>query len=143
LAVYKQAIYKLVSKSYLKPSTVLSHISPRDKRIQYEAEEKAKIVGFPTAREIRDAKEVAAARLKREEEEAEQVGLKRKSKAPVAYRTSKKKAVEEDDHVVEDTLIVRAAKERYNDGAALVVQAALKVTESAQMSVSEVRSGVP
>jgi DNA-directed RNA polymerase III subunit RPC3 len=75
IAVYAQAIYKLVSASYLKPSTILSHISPRDKRIQYEAEEKVKISGFPTAKELREAKEVAEARLRREEEEAEKVGL--------------------------------------------------------------------
>lgn len=75
IAVYSQALHKLVSSSYLKPSTILSHVSPRDKRIRYENEEKAKIVGFPTAKELREAKEVAEARLKREEEEAEKVGL--------------------------------------------------------------------
>jgi DNA-directed RNA polymerase III subunit RPC3 len=70
-----QAIHKLVSASYLKPSTILSHVSPRDKRIKYEAEEKAKITGFPTAKELREAKEVAEARLRREEEQTENVGL--------------------------------------------------------------------
>jgi DNA-directed RNA polymerase III subunit RPC3 len=74
-AEYAQAIYKLVSASYLKPSTTLSHVSPRDKRIRYETEEKAKITGFPTAKELREAKEVAEARLRREEEQAENVGL--------------------------------------------------------------------
>ena len=54
---------------------MLSHISPRDKRISYEAEEKAKIYGFPTAKELRQAREVAEARLKREEDEAEKVGM--------------------------------------------------------------------
>jgi DNA-directed RNA polymerase III subunit RPC3 len=73
--VYSQAFYKLVMSAYLKPSTVLSHVSPRDKRIKYEGEEKAKISGFPTAKELRQAKETAEARLKREEEEAEKVGL--------------------------------------------------------------------
>lgn len=63
--------------SYLKPSTVLSHVSPRDKRIKYEGEEKAKISGFPTAKELRQAKETAEARLRREEEEAEKVGMVR------------------------------------------------------------------
>lgn len=72
---YNQMLTKLVSASYLKPSTVLSHISPRDKSIQYETEEKRKIVGFPTAKELREAKDVAQARLKREEEAAEEVGL--------------------------------------------------------------------
>jgi hypothetical protein len=65
----------LVTLSYLKPSTLLSHVSPRDKRILYEAEEKAKINGFPTTKELRQAREVALSRLKREEDEAEKVGL--------------------------------------------------------------------
>jgi hypothetical protein len=43
--------------------------------MQYEAEEKRKISGFPTAKELRQAKEVAEARLKREEEKEEQIGL--------------------------------------------------------------------
>lgn len=76
--MYSQAFHKLVEASYLKPSTVLSHQSPRDKRIQYETEEKAKISGFPTAKELKQAKEVAAARLRREEEEAEKVGIVRR-----------------------------------------------------------------
>lgn len=73
--VYTQALHALVTAGYLKPSTILSHLSPRDKRIRYEGEEKAKIVGFPTAKELREAKETAEARLKREEEEAEKVGI--------------------------------------------------------------------
>lgn len=74
-AIYSQAFHRLVEASYLKPSTVLSHQSPRDKRIQYETEEKVKISGFPTAKELRQAKEVAEARLRREEEEAEKIGM--------------------------------------------------------------------
>ena len=73
--MYSQALHKLVTSCYLKPSTVLSHVSPRDRRITYEAEEKAKISGFPTAKELRQAREAAAGRLKREEDEAEKVGL--------------------------------------------------------------------
>ncbi len=73
--VYTQALHKLVTSCYLKPSTVLSHISPRDKRISYEAEEKAKISGFPTAKELRQAREAASGRLKREEDEAEKIGM--------------------------------------------------------------------
>jgi hypothetical protein len=38
-------------------------------------EEKVKISGFPTAKELRQAKEVAEARLRREEEEAETIGM--------------------------------------------------------------------
>lgn len=82
--MYSQAIHKLVSGTYLKPSTILSHVSPRDKRIRYEAEEKAKISGFPTAKQLREAKEIALARLKREEEEAEKVGLVSITLDPVA-----------------------------------------------------------
>ena len=74
-ALISQTLHKLVESAYLKPSTVISHLSPRDKRIRYEAEEKRKISGFPTAKELRQAKEVADARLKREEEEAEQIGM--------------------------------------------------------------------
>jgi hypothetical protein len=73
--VYTQALHKLVTSCYLKPSTVLSHISPRDKHISYEAEEKSKISGFPTAKELREAREAAMGRLKLEEDEAEKVGM--------------------------------------------------------------------
>jgi hypothetical protein len=72
---YSQAIHTLVQASYLKASTVLSHASPKDKRIKYEAEEKAKISGFPTAKQLREAKESAEARLKRERDEAEKIGM--------------------------------------------------------------------
>jgi DNA-directed RNA polymerase III subunit RPC3 len=68
-------MHKLVTGAYLKPSTVLSHVSPKDKRIKYEANVKAKISGFPTAKELKEAKQVAEARLRREEEEAEKAGL--------------------------------------------------------------------
>lgn len=75
-SMYQQALHKLVAGAYLKPSTVLSHISPRDKQIKYEAEERSKLSGIPTTKELREAKELAATRLKREEE-AETVGLVR------------------------------------------------------------------
>ncbi|KAJ7184204.1 RNA polymerase III subunit RPC82-domain-containing protein [Mycena filopes] len=153
--VYSQALHALVTAAYLKPSTILSHVSPRDKRIRYEAEEKQKISGFPTAKELREAKESAAARLKREEEEAEKVGLKRKAKEQKGPR-SKRKVVEEEEVVdptvyfrincerfnvhIRNTLIVNAAKERFNDGAALVLKTTLKVTESKQKNLSDVRT---
>lgn len=74
-AILTQTLHKLVEAEYLQPSTVISHLSPRDKRLRYEAEEKRKISGFPTAKELHEAKEVAGARLKREEEEARQIGM--------------------------------------------------------------------
>ncbi|KAG2045815.1 hypothetical protein BDR06DRAFT_1000799 [Suillus hirtellus] len=82
-------LYKLIFSAYIKPSTLLSHHSPRDKRIKYEAEEKIKIAGSPTAKELREVQETAEARLKREEEEAESVGLKRKPEDLISHRSSK------------------------------------------------------
>ena len=43
--------------------------------MHYETEERRKITGFPTAKELRQAKDVAEARFKREEEEEEQIGM--------------------------------------------------------------------
>ena len=60
---------------YLKPSTVLSHESLRDRLMQYETEERRKISGFPTAKELRQAKEIAVTRLRSEQEKEEQIGL--------------------------------------------------------------------
>ncbi|KAJ4488399.1 RNA polymerase III subunit RPC82 helix-turn-helix domain-containing protein [Lentinula aciculospora] len=157
--VYSQALQKLVSLRYLKPSTISSHVSPRDKRIQYEAEEKAKISGFPTSKQLREAKETVNVRLKTEEEETEKIGLKRKAKSHLPS-TKKRKATstrEEDDMVVDETvyfrvnfdkfnihtrnaLIEKAVQDRYNPGAALVVHAILKITEESQSSVAESRS---
>ncbi|KAF9567636.1 hypothetical protein CPC08DRAFT_626706 [Agrocybe pediades] len=154
---YKQTVHKLVSSLYLKPSTILSHLSPRDKTIQYEAEEKRKIVGFPTAKELREAKEVAQARLKREEEEAEQVGLKRKAKDQPESRSSNKRKVSEDEDVVDDTvhfrvnyerfnvhirnaIIEKAVKDRFNTGASIVMKAILKSTEKSRIDLTECRS---
>ncbi|KAH7877894.1 RNA polymerase III subunit RPC82 helix-turn-helix domain-containing protein [Lentinula edodes] len=157
--VYSQALHKLVLLHYLKPSVVSSHISPRDKRIQYEAEEKAKISGFPTSKQLREAKETVDARLRTDEEEVWKIGLKRKAKSQLPS-TKKRKVTstkEEDDMVVDETvyfrvnfdkfnihtrnaLIEKAAKERYNSGAALVVHAILKITEESQHSVADCRS---
>ncbi|KAF9484716.1 hypothetical protein BDN70DRAFT_825237 [Pholiota conissans] len=152
---YTQMLMKLVSGSYLKPSTILSHLSPRDKIIQYEAEEKHKIVGFPTAKELREAKEVAQARLKREEEEAEQVGLKRKAKDQSGSKTSRRKTAEDvviNDAVyfkvnyerfgihIRNAVIETAARDKFNEGAAIVMRAAMKATEITQLTLSESRS---
>ncbi|KAI9446641.1 hypothetical protein H4582DRAFT_1907274 [Lactarius indigo] len=153
-AACAQALHGLVTSSYLKPSTILSHISPQDKRILYEAEEKAKIAGFPTAKELRQAREVAIDRLKREEEEAEKVGLK--SKGHVSSRPSKRVKVSDENAVDDDVyfrvnyakfnthirnkLIEAAARERFNDGAASVLKATLKATESNQKTITDIRS---
>lgn len=65
----REALYKLVSEGYLRPSTASSHTSPREKLIQYEAEEVGKQSGFLTAKELRQAQETARARVNREEHE--------------------------------------------------------------------------
>ncbi|KAL4065333.1 RNA polymerase III subunit RPC82-domain-containing protein [Scleroderma yunnanense] len=152
--VYSQSLYKLVSEAYMKPSTVLSHRSPRDKRLKYEADEMAKLGGLPTARELREAKETANVRLKREEEEAEKVGLKCKPKDQLSHRSSKKRVIEDvvDDDVyfrvnfekfdvhVRNKLIETAVEERFNRCTAHVMRATLKATETKQKSLSEARS---
>ena len=66
---YKETLYKLVSEGYLRPSTVSSHTSPREELIQYEVEEVGKKTSFLTAEELRQAKEAARARVRREEQE--------------------------------------------------------------------------
>ncbi|KAI0340517.1 hypothetical protein BDW22DRAFT_1359908 [Trametopsis cervina] len=154
-AMYAQALHNLVENSYIKPSTILAHVSPRDTRIRYEAEEKAKISGFPTAKQLKEAKEVASARIRREEDEAEKIGMKRKAKDQQSGRSGKRKAVEED--VVDDTVFFRvncerfnvhirngiienAVRERYNDHAALIVRATLEATAAKQLKLSDIRS---
>jgi hypothetical protein len=69
LLEYKEVLYRLVSEGYFRPSSALSHISPREKLIQYEVEEVGKKTGFLTAKELRQAKEAAWARVQREEQE--------------------------------------------------------------------------
>ena len=44
---------------------------------------------------------------------------------------------------IRNKIIVNAARERFNDGAALVVQAALKATEDKSKTVKDPRSGLP
>lgn len=70
-------LYQLVSEGYLRSSTELSHISPREKLIQYEVEEVGKKTGFLTAKELRQAKIAAWTRRRREEQEevTEKTGL--------------------------------------------------------------------
>ncbi|CAL1704246.1 unnamed protein product [Somion occarium] len=153
--LYSQALHKLVETHYLKPSTILSHISPRDKRIRYETEEKARISGFPTAKQVREAKEIAEVRLKREEEEAEKVGMKRKAKDQLAGKSSKRKALDEDvvdddvyfrvncekfNILIRNQIIEEAAKERFNHQAGTVIRAILKATEPKQLHLADVRS---
>ncbi|KAK2467069.1 hypothetical protein APHAL10511_001327 [Amanita phalloides] len=154
-AVYQQALHKLVAGSYLKPSTVLSHISTREKRIKYEVEERSRISGIPTAKQLREAKELVGIRLKREDEAAEKISMKRKAQDQPDHRPSKRKPQEYeqvDEHLhfrlnyekyqvhIRNALIVKAVKERFNDCAARVMEALLKVTEANQKRLADIRT---
>ncbi|KAG1893555.1 uncharacterized protein F5891DRAFT_1258586 [Suillus fuscotomentosus] len=109
-----KTLYKPIFSAYIKPSTLLLHHSPRDKRIKYEAEEKTKIA------------ETAEARLKREEEEAESVGLKRKPEDLISHRSSKDDVYfrvnfDKFNTHIRNKLIEMAVGERFNQNAALVI----------------------
>jgi hypothetical protein len=75
--VYSQAINKLVTGAYLKPSTVLSHISKTDRLLRLEANLRKSHKGIPTAKDIVQWKIQADAQVKRENDEAEKVGMVR------------------------------------------------------------------
>ncbi|KAL1683541.1 RNA polymerase III subunit RPC82-domain-containing protein [Schizophyllum commune] len=157
-SLHRQTLHKLVTLAYLKPSTPKRHLSPRDKAIKYELEEKAKIAGFPTAKELREAKEAAVARLRREEEEDAACGLKRKARDQPGYRPAKIRKREDEEEMevndevyfrvnfdkfnthIRNQLIEKAARERFNEGAAAVMRAVLKATESTQTGLTEERS---
>ncbi|KAI5835641.1 hypothetical protein K523DRAFT_368174 [Schizophyllum commune Tattone D] len=157
-SLHRQTLHKLVTLAYLKPSTPKRHLSPRDKAIKYELEEKAKIAGFPTAKELREAKEAAVARLRREEEEDAACGLKRKARDQPGYRPAKIRKREDEEEMevndevyfrvnfdkfnthIRNQLIEKAARERFNEGAAAVMRAVLKATESTQSGLTEERS---
>ncbi|KIY67670.1 hypothetical protein CYLTODRAFT_422316 [Cylindrobasidium torrendii FP15055 ss-10] len=135
---YNKALTQLVKLRYLKPATALGHQSPRDKLIKYEAAERAKISGLPTTKQLREAKEVAYAMWKREEAAAESEGLTVKGRVnETAYFRIN---AERFNIHIRNTLIERAARQRYNEGAAAVVRAALKVTEQQQLSLAEART---
>ncbi|KZV69059.1 hypothetical protein PENSPDRAFT_652745 [Peniophora sp. CONT] len=154
---YAQALHKLVSAAYLKPATLLSHKSPRDKIIEYEKEEKAKLMGIPAAKELRQARELAELRFRREEEAAERIGMKRKATDVGGKASKRSKHSDEPVDVVDDDvyfrvnhdkfnvhirnkIIVNAARERFNDGAAQVMQAALKAIQDKSRTVKDPRS---
>ena len=74
-SVYLQAIHALVSGAYLKPSTVLSHISKTDRLLRLEANLRKNHKGIPTTKNIVEWKVEADAKVKRENEEAEKIGM--------------------------------------------------------------------
>lgn len=66
---------RLVTGVYLKPATVLSHISRTDRLLRLEARLRREHKGIPTAKDVIGWKVEAEARVKREDEEAEKVGM--------------------------------------------------------------------
>ncbi|KAH7107752.1 RNA polymerase III subunit RPC82-domain-containing protein [Auriculariales sp. MPI-PUGE-AT-0066] len=156
VAQHTSVIHRLISSSHLKPSTVLSHICPRDKLINYEEEEKKKKNNaIASAKDIKEAKELAIQRLKQEELDAEKIGMKRKATDALNGRPTKKQAVEDSDiddevywrvnyakfHVhLRNNLLVAAAADRFNNAAGEVLKATLSVAEPKTNNVSDVRS---
>ncbi|KAF8522102.1 hypothetical protein BU17DRAFT_45192 [Hysterangium stoloniferum] len=152
---YLQAINTLVTGAYLKPSTKLSHISKTDRLLRLEANLRKDHKGIPTAKDIVQWKIEAEAKVKREDEDAERIGMKRKAKDESNHRSNKRKIEAED--VVDETvyfrvnhdkfnihirnnIIEQAARERFNNATAIVLRATLNSTEAKQRTVDDVRS---
>jgi len=131
-STYNKTIQKLIAATYLIPSTILSHASPHDKFMQYEAEEKKKLDNIPTAKDLREAKERAEARLKREQEAAMKVDVAEET----YFRVNSNKF----NVHIRNELIENTVRERYNDAAASVIRAVLKATEAKQFSISDPQS---
>jgi DNA-directed RNA polymerase III subunit RPC3 len=75
LKLYTSTLSTLLQQSYIRPTSALSHISPRDRVLQYEAELKKGRRGLLSAKDLREIKESAEARLRREVEEEEESGM--------------------------------------------------------------------
>ncbi|KAH8829625.1 hypothetical protein DL96DRAFT_1598899 [Flagelloscypha sp. PMI_526] len=138
---YREALLELVKSHYLLPATETSHITPKDTLLKYEKEEVAKIPNLPTSKALKIAKEDALARVKREEEESRKSGLKKKGghdmvDDKVLFRVN----YERFNIVIRNELIEKAARERFNDGAAMVLRNVIKSTESSQTSLMRIRS---
>ncbi|KAF8734231.1 RNA polymerase III subunit RPC82, partial [Rhizoctonia solani] len=160
---YIKVALELLTSSHLRVSTPASHISPRDKLIRYEAEERKKHVGIVAPKDARQFRITAEVRIRREREEAEapSVGLiKRKAKNKEnkeggSGRSKKRQVVEEDvidpeaylkvnyakfNIHIRSQLIVAAAREKYNDEAAAVLKGILQVCEPKMTQFDEIRS---
>jgi DNA-directed RNA polymerase III subunit RPC3 len=73
--LYTQTLHKLVAQHYLSAALPASHQSPRDKLLAYDAEERAKLAGLATAKQLAEARMSAEERLRRDDRAAEKVGL--------------------------------------------------------------------
>ncbi|CAE6341174.1 unnamed protein product [Rhizoctonia solani] len=157
---YTKVALELLISSHLRVSTPASHISPRDKIIRYEAEERKKHVGIVAPKDARQFRITAEVRIRREREEAEapSVGLikrKAKNKEGATGRSKKRQVVEEDaidpeaylkvnyakfNIHIRSQLIVAAAREKYNEEAAAVLKGILQVCEPKMTHLDEIRS---
>lgn len=70
---YAAALESLLSRSLLTVTTAVSQLSPIDRLMQLEVEERATIKGIPSAKQLREVQEKARLRLKEEDEKIEQV----------------------------------------------------------------------
>ncbi|KAG8901824.1 RNA polymerase III subunit C82 [Tulasnella sp. 403] len=157
---YKSTFHTLVESKYLRPSTPRSHISPRDRLIQYEAEcKKERIAKIGSAvlmpKDLIEIKIMAGNRIQKEEEEADALAMVVKPKAQDT-RPGRKKAAEDEMVVNEEIyfkvnypkfntcirnqIIVQAAQHRYNIQTAEVLRAALKACEHKQINLLDLRS---
>ncbi|KAG8724127.1 RNA polymerase III subunit C82 [Ceratobasidium sp. 395] len=156
---YSQTALELLTSSHLRLSTPESHISPRDKLIRYETEERKKHVGIVAPKDARQFRTIAEARIRQEREEAEapSVGIiKRKGKNKESSDRSKKRQVVEEDTIdpevylkvnyakfnvhVRNQLIESAARDRFNDEAAAVLKGIIKSCEPKMTHLDEIRS---
>ena len=53
-AAIRKQLARLLYHTYLRPSTLQQHVSPRDKEITYEARERRKISGIPTPKQLKE-----------------------------------------------------------------------------------------
>ncbi|KAB5593960.1 DNA-directed RNA polymerase III subunit C3 [Ceratobasidium theobromae] len=158
--IYPKVALQLLTSSHLRVSTTASHISPRDKFIRYETEERKKHVGIVAPKDARQFRILAEARIRREREEAEapSVGLikrKAKNKDAGSGRSKKRQVVEEDavdpevylkvnyakfNVHIRNQLIEAAAREKYNEETAAVLKGIIKACEPKMTHLDEVRS---
>lgn len=158
---YRFAFHTLVDQKYLKPCTAKSHISPRDRLIQHEAQCKRERTNeggnsILTPKELVEIKMMAAKRIQQEEEEADGLGMVHRSTLE-ENRSTKKKNLTEDGRVVNEDvffkvnypklntcirneIIIEAALHRYNAQTAEVLRAALQASEDRQLNLLDFRS---
>ncbi|KAG9084886.1 RNA polymerase III subunit C82 [Ceratobasidium sp. UAMH 11750] len=156
---YSQVALELLTSSHLRVSTPESHVSPRDKLIRYEAEERKKHVGIVAPKDARQFRTIAEARIRREREEAEapSVGIiKRKGKNKEGSGRPKKRQVVEEETAdpeaylkvnylkfnvhIRNQLIASAARDKFNDEAAIVLKGIIKSCEPKMTHLDEIRS---